>query len=117
MQLISWIVGLVTLALMTGCARFDERSRGIEDAKRRLRNGELVSKGPNGRHSDGFGEYAKILREEHGLHIEGSLGESKEYVQGFTSVMEPEIDKRFDQKFFERIWKQAADEHTKSEEQ
>ena len=117
MQLIPLIVGLMLLGSITGCTIFDEKSRRIADAQRRLRNGELVSKVPNGRHAEGFGEYSKILKDEHGLQFEGTLGDSDEYVQGFNSVMKPEIDKRFDREFFDRIWKQAVDKHAKKNQE
>ena len=111
MKRITFISVLALLSSLASCTMFDDRARGIADAKKSLRNGELVQTVPMGRYADGHGEYMRILRDEHGIKQEGFLGESKEYVEGFDAIMEPEIDRRFDREFFDRIWVQAREQH------
>ncbi len=110
----NWIVFLtITLVTLCGCASMDDHARGISDARKRLRNGELVKTMRSGFYSfsDETPKYWRILREEYGIAHEMALGRSDEYVDGFASVMNPEIEKQFDSDFFENIWKRAQNDY------
>lgn len=106
---IAFMATIVLVGSLTGCSLMDDTARGVKDAQKRIKNDELVKTMPMGcyRGSEASEEYFRILREEYGIRSEIMLGESKEYVLGFDSVMKPEIDRRFDRDFFDRIWKQA----------
>lgn len=109
-----WIPFLIaSLFATTGCVSIDEKGKGIRDAQNRLKKGELVNAMESRTYS--FSEetpkYWKILREERGLSHEIMMGESDEYVEGFKSVMNPEIEKRFDSGFFTHMMERAKLEY------
>ncbi len=103
MKRIAFVSTVVIFSSLMGCTSFNGKARGIADAKRRLQNGELVQTVTMGRYADWIGEYRQILRDEYGIAQEGMLGESIEYIEGFESVMNPEISRRFDREFFDSI--------------
>jgi hypothetical protein len=104
---------LASLFATTGCVSIDEKGKGVRDAQKRLKKGELVYAMESATYSfsDETPTYWQILREEHGLSHEIMLGESDEYVDGFKSVMKPEIEKRFDSEFFDRVMERAKLEY------
>lgn len=104
---------LATLLVSTGCVIIDDKGKGIRDAQKRLKKGELVYAMESATYSfsDETPKYWQILRDEHGVSHEIMMGESDEYVDGFRSIMKPEIEKRYDKEFFDRIWERARLEH------
>jgi hypothetical protein len=115
MRRIAFMTSVVLVGAFVGCVSIDDNARGVRDAKKRIQKGELVKTIPMGFYSfsDETPEYWRILRERYGIRHEMTMGKSEEYVQGFDSVMKPEIDRRFDGEFFDRIWKEAVEQHAK----
>ena len=86
-------ISLVLVGAAIGCVSLDDNARGVKDAKKRIQKGELVKTMPMGFYSfsDETPEYWRILREQYGISHEMTMGKSEEHVQGFDSVMKPEI--------------------------
>ena len=107
-----FILVLTASLFLASCSRFSARITGIRDAKRDLAKGTFAVETMGLRRSDSF-ERDEILRQRHGIETRVVAGcvvteELVAHMEGYNSVMKPEIRRRFGQDVFERTLAEAG---------